>query len=107
MTTNKRGNRDSIRYSEAFKMMVVREVEASGLALSDGGGQVWDPEFGDGAQLGEALWQWQPRKDDPRGKAKRNRPKATIEGPGTGLGASGGQPACGTGAGAAVHAAGV
>ena len=33
MTTNKRANRDAIRYSEAFKLSVVREVEAGGLAF--------------------------------------------------------------------------
>ena len=34
MTTKLRINRDAIRYSEAFKVSVAREVEASGLAFS-------------------------------------------------------------------------
>jgi transposase-like protein len=34
MTTNLRRNREEIRYSEAFKMSVVRELETSGLAFS-------------------------------------------------------------------------
>ena len=34
MTTKLRKNRDAIRYSEAFKMSVVRELETSGLAFS-------------------------------------------------------------------------
>ena len=33
MTTNKLENRDAIRYSEAFKLSVVRELEADGLAF--------------------------------------------------------------------------
>jgi transposase-like protein len=33
MTTNKRANREAIRYSEAFKLSVVREVEVGGLAF--------------------------------------------------------------------------
>jgi transposase-like protein len=34
MTNNQPGNRGSIRYSEAFKLSVVRELETSGLAFS-------------------------------------------------------------------------
>ena len=34
MTTNITGIRAAIRYSEAFKMSVVQELEASGLAFS-------------------------------------------------------------------------
>jgi transposase-like protein len=33
MSTKLAGNRETIRYSEAFKMSVVRELEASGLAF--------------------------------------------------------------------------
>ena len=34
MTTNQQENREAIRYSEAFKMSVVRELEAGGLAFN-------------------------------------------------------------------------
>src|ERR1017187_2677703 len=35
MTTKKHGRREEIRYSEAFKMEVVRELEMGGLAFDD------------------------------------------------------------------------
>ena len=60
MNTNKPGLRPAIRYSEAFKMKVVRELETSGLAFGDvslkygitGAGTVqnWVRQYGNGTR---------------------------------------------------------
>jgi transposase len=60
MNTNKPGLRPAIRYSEAFKMEVVRELEAGGLAFGDvslkygitGAGTVqnWVRQYGNGTR---------------------------------------------------------
>jgi transposase-like protein len=60
MNTNKPGLRPAIRYSEAFKMEVVRELETSGLAFGDvslkygikGAGTVqnWVRQYGNGTR---------------------------------------------------------
>ena len=60
MNTKKHGRREEIRYSEAFKMEVVRELEAGGLAFEDiamkyginGKGTVprWVRQYGNGTR---------------------------------------------------------
>ena len=60
MTTQKHGRREEIRYSEAFKMEVVRELEVGGIAFDDismkygikGKGTVprWVRQYGNGTR---------------------------------------------------------
>ena len=73
MKTKIYGRRQEIRYSEAFKMEVVRELEVGGLAfdavaLKYG---IWRQD--DRIQMGPAVWQWQQRKGDSSGKAWRDQ----------------------------------
>jgi transposase-like protein len=60
MNTKKHGRREEIRYSEAFKMEVVRELEMGGIAFEDisikygikGKGTVsrWVRQYGNGTR---------------------------------------------------------
>ena len=79
MTTNQPENRDPIRYSEAFKMSVVREVEASGLAFKAVGGKYgikgkatvarWVRRYGNGSR-GKVIRVEKPNEIDQQRQLK-------------------------------------
>lgn len=79
MTTNFRKIRDEIRYSEAFKMSVVRELETSGLAFSalarkygiTGAAtvQTWVRKYGNGSR-GKVIRVEKPEEIDQTKKLK-------------------------------------
>ena len=79
MTTNPRRNREAIRYSEAFKMSVVRELETSGLAfgaLASKYGikgaatvQLWVRKYGNGSR-GRIIRMEKPEEIDQTQKLK-------------------------------------
>jgi transposase-like protein len=79
MTTKLTGIRDEIRYSEAFRMSVVREVEASGLAfraVADKYGirgattvQKWVRKYGNGTR-GKIIRVEKPEEIDQTAKLK-------------------------------------
>src|ERR1035438_3257180 len=74
MNTKKHGRREEIRYSEAFKMEVVRELEAGGLAFEDiamkyginGKGTVprWVRQYGNGTR-GKVIRVESPWRNEP------------------------------------------
>jgi len=73
------GKREEIRYSEAFKLSVVRELEASGLAFSAVAGkygikgaatvQKWVRKYGNGTR-GKVIRVEQPEEIDEKQKLK-------------------------------------
>ena len=79
MTTNLRRNREEIRYSEAFKMSVVRELETSGLAFNalarkygiKGAAtvQTWVRKYGNGSR-GKIIRVEKPEEIDQTNKLK-------------------------------------
>lgn len=79
MTTKQGGNRDAIRYSEAFKMSVVHELEAKGLAFEAvarkygirGAGtvQIWVRKYGNGTR-GKVIRVEKPEEIDQTKKLK-------------------------------------
>jgi transposase len=79
MTNKQAGNRAAIRYSEAFKMSVVRELEAGGLAFSvvadkygvTGAGtvQTWVRKYGNGSR-GKIIRVEKPEETDQTQKLK-------------------------------------
>ena len=79
MTTKLKGIREEIRYSEAFKVSVVREVEASGLAFDAvgrkygirGGSTVakWVRKYGNGTR-GKLIRVEKPEEIDQTAKLK-------------------------------------
>lgn len=79
MTSNLQGNRESIQYSEAFKMMVVREVETSGLAFKTVGDKYgirssatvprWVRKYGNGSR-GKIIRVEKPEEIDHRQQLK-------------------------------------
>ena len=79
MTTNIEGNRAATRYSEAFKMSVVRELETSGLAFSAMAGkygikgadtvQTWVRKYGNGSR-GKVIRVEKPEEIDQTQKLK-------------------------------------
>jgi len=79
MTTDLRINREVIRYSEAFKLSVVRELEAGGLAfqaVADKYGirghatvQKWVGKYGNGTR-GKVIRVEQPEEIDQRRQLK-------------------------------------
>jgi transposase len=79
MNTNLRANREAIRYSEAFKLSVVREVEAGGFAFSVVAGkygikgaatvQQWVRKYGNGTR-GKVIRVEKPEEMDQIQKLK-------------------------------------
>jgi len=79
MTTNLPRNREEIRYSEAFKMSVVRELEESGLAFNALAGkygikgsttvQKWVRKYGNGSR-GKVIRVEKPEEIDQTQKLK-------------------------------------
>ena len=79
MTTNLRRNREEIRYSEAFKLSVVRELETSGLAFAAVAGkygikgkmtvQKWVWKYGNGSR-GKVIRVEKPEEIDQNQKLK-------------------------------------
>jgi transposase len=79
MTTNLPRNREEIRYSEAFKMSVVRELEESGLAFNALAGkygikgsttvQKWARKYGNGSR-GKVIRVEKPEEIDQTQKLK-------------------------------------
>jgi transposase len=79
MTTQLPRNREEIRYSEAFKMSVVRELETSGLAFSAVAGkygikgkttvQKWVRKYGNGSR-GKVIRVEKPEEIDQTQKLK-------------------------------------
>ena len=71
MNTKKHGRREEIRYSEAFKMEVMRELEVGGIAFDDIS-MKWRQRQRDCILMGAAVWQWNQRKGDTSGKPRRD-----------------------------------
>jgi len=65
-----------VRYSEAFKLAVVREIEQGS---TDGGeAEVWDPGVRDLAAVAGKVWQWQRGKGNSRGTTRRDQRSAAV-----------------------------